>query len=118
MKTFILVDPEDRESIIINRMEMNDEQAAQRNNERAACNNNMRWVVESVKDCEGNDINVRDYIKSLHDWPSYAQKVMGTDGRPALVNCCYAEPRCGCKIEGCGTLQFPLTIKFCEKHST
>lgn len=55
-------------------------------------------------------------IKSLHTFPSYARKEMGTDGKAGLSNCCYTTKKCGCEIEGNGTLQNPLNIKYCKKH--
>ena len=72
----------------------------------------------TIKTFDGKrDVNVQDYCKSLHESPSYARKEMAPNGTMGLSNCCYNEPSCGCKIVGCGTLQFPLTIQYCTKHN-
>lgn len=70
----------------------------------------------TVKDCEGKDVNIKNYQKSLNDWPSYAHKVMSDDGTTALTNACYKTYKCGCRVTGCGTLQFPVEIEYCNVH--
>lgn len=71
-----------------------------------------------VKDYEGNKVNIEDYKKGLDEWPAYARKVMDSDGNTSLTNATYRVHKCGCRIVGCGTLQFPLSIEFCEKHKS
>lgn len=73
--------------------------------------------MKTVKSIEGTEIDIKAYQKSLNEFGSRIMPWIDEDGRTALLHCTYNEPVCGCKIEGCGTLQFPLTIKFCEKHS-
>jgi hypothetical protein len=72
--------------------------------------------VQTVKDFEGKLHNIKDYQRSLNEWPSYARKVMADDGSTHLVGICLFTHKCGCTIEGCGTLQFPVRINFCDKH--
>jgi len=72
----------------------------------------------TVKSYDGTeDVNIKNYQDSLRiHFPSYARKNIDDYGNAFLSNCCFALPTCGCEIIGCGTLQFPLTIKFCHKH--
>lgn len=39
------------------------------------------------------------------------------DWQPVAYESTYVHPPCGCKVIGNGSLQYPLTIKFCERHS-
>lgn len=84
----------------------------------------MYWLNESklppvtVKSYDGKtDVNVKAMQQSLRiDFPSYARKDIDDWGTPFLTNCVHTETKCGCSIIGNGTLQFPLTIKFCKTH--
>lgn len=70
-----------------------------------------------TKTFDGKIINIADMQESLRvNFPSYCQKDIDDYGTPFLSNCVMNEPECGCEIIGNGTLQFPLTIKFCAKH--
>lgn len=71
-----------------------------------------------VKGYDGKLINIKQYRKSLEEYPMYARMMMGKDGRTSLTNATFRVHKCGCKIIGCGTLQFPLEIDFCKKHSS
>ena len=71
-----------------------------------------------TKDIEGQWRNAKRYHESLESFPSHAQKFMGTDGQPALVNVVTSPTPCGCKVVGCGTIQFPITIDFCSSHQS
>lgn len=74
--------------------------------------------METVITSEGKEINIKGFQNSLHEWPMRFQAAMTDDGEPYLRgNCVYKHNPCGCEITGNGTLQFPLGIKFCEKHS-
>jgi len=70
-----------------------------------------------VKTIEGDETNVENFRRSLREFPSYCNKPMAEDGTPYLSNCVHKIENCGCSVTGNGTLQFPLGIKFCEKHS-
>lgn len=70
----------------------------------------------TIKNVDGENVNIADYRKLLEEYPMTGRAYMGTDGSMGLCNIVYKEPRCGCKITGCGTLQFPLSITFCDKH--
>lgn len=65
----------------------------------------------------GDTKKIQNLRTSLHLFPSFARKEMDEKGEAFLSNCCYNEKKCGCKIVGNGTLQNPLEIKFCSKHS-
>jgi len=41
--------------------------------------------------------------------------IYGQDGH--LLNCCVRPTKCGCEVIGDGTIQHPITVKFCDKHS-
>jgi hypothetical protein len=69
-----------------------------------------------VRDVHGNKIVIKQYQEGLRTFPSYARKDMDDDGVAYLSNIVHRDPGCGCSITGCGTLQFPLMIKFCKKH--
>lgn len=75
-----------------------------------------KQITDPVTTSNGRVISIQGMIESLHNYPSYARKEMSTDGTTGLSNCVYKEPTCGCKIAGNGTLQFPLEVKFCNKH--
>jgi hypothetical protein len=77
---------------------------------------NKKQLPTTVKDFDGKERNISAYRKSLHDYPSFARKEMGEDGETALSNCSYRTNPCGCRIKGCGTLQFPLSIEYCVTH--
>lgn len=70
-----------------------------------------------VKSADDRWLNVKNYRQSLEAWPSFAEKYLDVDGKPGLVGVVERTTECGCTIVGCGTLQFPLAIQFCEKHS-
>ena len=79
-------------------------------------------VAESdliVKSFDGKtDVNVKAMQHSLRvDFPSFARKNIDDQGTPFLDNCVFSDSLCGCTVEGNGTLQFPLRVNFCEKHS-
>lgn len=70
----------------------------------------------TVKTAEGKIINIKSYQKSLTTFPSYRRAMMSDKGEPYLMDCVTTPSSCGCEIIGHGTLQFPLKIKFCNKH--
>jgi hypothetical protein len=72
---------------------------------------------KTVTDFDGHVRNIKDYQKSLMDYPSLVHKVMADDGSTHLVGITLRTQKCGCEIVGCGTLQFPVTIKYCPLHS-
>lgn len=69
-----------------------------------------------VRSSEGRWFDVADYRRSLEEYPSHAIKFVGDEG-PCLTNVVSINPECGCRVVGCGTLQFPITIEFCNAHS-
>lgn len=71
-----------------------------------------------VKNFEGKIICIEDYQESLLNFPSkHIRQVLDDSGRAAVTGLTYMNYSCGCSIEGCGTLQFPMRINFCDKHS-
>jgi hypothetical protein len=67
---------------------------------------------------DGKEIDIKGFQKSLLDFPMSYRARMTDSGEAYLGGpCVYAHHSCGCKITGNGTLQFPLKINFCEKHS-
>lgn len=73
--------------------------------------------MKTVKSFDGIEIDVENYRKGLDKYPIHGRAYMGENGEVALCNITYAEPECGCKIIGCGTLQFPMSIQFCKDHA-
>lgn len=74
--------------------------------------------MKTVKTHEGREISIIGFQQSLKDWPMTYRAALDDDGKPYLTgNCVYANNKCGCEISGNGTLQFPMKIVFCEKHS-
>lgn len=71
-----------------------------------------------VRDTEGVWRDAKSYQESLRVYPTPAWKEMTDGGTPFLGNIVSAAIECECGIVGCGTLQFPVTIQFCEKHKT
>ena len=59
--------------------------------------------------------DIDSYNSGLNAFPNYNNRYV-TDNGPGLANMCYKNEVCGCKIVGCGTLQFPLAIQFCDEH--
>lgn len=59
---------------------------------------------------------IKGYQATLKEYPSFKRAYMADNGQTGLTNACYFTHKCGCEIMGCGTLQFPLEIKFCKKH--
>lgn len=69
-----------------------------------------------VRSHEGRWLDVRGYQETLRTWPHSYVRDMDDKGIPFLGFATHVDPPCGCRIVGCGTLQFPLTIEFCKKH--
>ncbi len=72
--------------------------------------------MENIKTFQGTSINLKAYQHSLNEYASFARKGIDNQGVPYLTNCAFNSPKCGCEIIGNGTLQFPLSIKYCKKH--
>lgn len=71
----------------------------------------------NVKSFDGeHTINIKEYQKSLRDWPQAYRAQMDDYGTPFISGPVHNANNCGCKITGNGTLQFPLTILYCDKH--
>ena len=60
--------------------------------------------------------DIKNYQQSLKDFPHYGKAYMANTGETGLLNTTYRPLQCGCEVTGCGTLQFPLTVKLCNKH--
>lgn len=73
--------------------------------------------MKTVIDFNGNKCDVESFRKSLQTFPSYCRKDMSQNGEAFLSDCVFVKSECGCQIIGNGTLQFPLQIKHCFKHS-
>lgn len=69
-----------------------------------------------VKSQQGNMVNIKDFKKSLHDFPTSCRKNMDNHGMLFLENCSFFTHPCGCEIGGNGTIQFPLKIVYCQEH--
>ena len=77
----------------------------------------MTDANKTVKSYDGeNDVNIKSFQDSLRQYPSSIMPFLGDDGRAGLSGAVYAYNECECKIKGNGTLQFPLSIEFCDKH--
>jgi hypothetical protein len=70
-----------------------------------------------VQDIDRNWRDVETYRKGMDSYPSFASKSMGEDGTPTLTEATYQNSPCGCRVVGAGTLQFPLTVRHCERHA-
>lgn len=75
-------------------------------------------ATKTVMSYDGTqEVNIENYQKSLIDFPAEGiRQHLDNDGVAALCGVCYTTTPCGCEIVGCGTLQFPLTIRFCQHH--
>ncbi len=71
---------------------------------------------KTVKSFDGKDISIKAMQQSLTTYPLNLRAVISDNGEPALIGATYKTYKCGCDIIGNGTLQFPLSIKFCSKH--
>lgn len=83
-----------------------------------------RWIENrfllpvTVKSYDGEqDVDIRAYQQSLKMWPMNYNAHLDDQGKAGLVGACYWINDCGCQIIGSGTLQFPLSIRFCKKHA-
>jgi len=75
-------------------------------------------MKNTTTDYNGNKVNIKEMKDSLRlNFPSYAQKDISDEGEPFLSNCVIRDAACGCTIKGNGTLQFPLMVHHCAKHS-
>lgn len=71
---------------------------------------------KTIKSFVGNDVTIKAFQQSLHNYPLNLRAIMDDHGNTALTGAAFHDHKCGCKIIGNGSLQFPLTIKFCNKH--
>lgn len=69
-----------------------------------------------VKTAQKTIIKISDFQETLINYPSSCNKEMDDYGQAYLSNCVHETHKCGCEIVGNGTIQFPLSIKFCKKH--
>lgn len=73
--------------------------------------------MKTVQTFNGKNIDLKAYQDSLrNNFPAFCRKDISDNGTPFLHNCVQTENECGCTIVGNGTIQFPLTINFCNKH--
>jgi hypothetical protein len=77
----------------------------------------MKLPMKTIIDFNGNELNIAHFKESLMNFPSRCLKDIDTEGTPFLHNLVQRDSPCGCTIEGNGTLQFPMRIKHCKKHS-
>lgn len=69
-----------------------------------------------VKDFNGIDCELGALQQSYRRYPHLIHSRISDTGAPYLLNCMEEHKTCGCIIEGNGTLQFPLRIKYCKAH--
>lgn len=65
----------------------------------------------------GNKTTVKELQDSYKQFPGSSERWIDESGEPCLLHTTYQSLPCGCQVTGNGTLQFPLTVKQCEKHS-
>lgn len=72
---------------------------------------------KTVKSYDGKqNVNIKAHQESLKVWPLRFTGYINDDGKAGLMDAVYSTYECGCKIIGNGSLQFPISIKFCDKH--
>lgn len=72
---------------------------------------------KTVKSFDGEtDVIIKAHQECLREYPMNLRAMIDDYGTPAITGAVHATNKCGCEIIGNGTLQFPLTIKFCNKH--
>ena len=60
---------------------------------------------------------IKGFRKSYREFNMVLRPDITDDGEAFLFGAVHAIHECGCKVTGNGTLQFPLTIKFCKRHA-
>ena len=74
--------------------------------------------METVKSYDGEqDVNIKSYQEGLKLWPSKMKPYLSDTGKAGLAYGVYQQSKCGCKVKGNGTLQFPMSVEHCEKHN-
>ena len=72
---------------------------------------------KTVKSYDGEtDVIIKAHQESLSSYPMPLRAMIDNDGTPAITGAVYRTYPCGCKVIGNGTLQFPVSIQFCNKH--
>lgn len=59
---------------------------------------------------------IKNFRESFERWPGNLQRGITDDGEGFLSDACTRPLPCGCRVIGNGTIQFPLTVKQCDKH--
>lgn len=76
------------------------------------------YASKTVKSYDGEtDVNIKGHQNSLQQYPARYLAYLNDDGRAGIMDAVYSSYECGCKIKGNGTLQFPISIEYCKKHS-
>lgn len=71
---------------------------------------------KTVKTIEGERIAIKAHQEALRDYAVTFRAWMDDKGKPGIIGAVSRVRKCGCKVVGNGTLQFPIMVQPCEKH--